>query len=131
MILSIISLFSALSAQASGPESNLKCMAEFRTVDANKIAIVKQQPLAITGKWPNVVKHEATLEGRFFSINEDLENSDIFAIIGREADLTKGIVTRSALDSSGRFSSTEVDGQTTYKLICTGQPANILVRQRY
>lgn len=117
-MLTIILSLLALNPAHADETGLMKCTGQYRKVETNGSVTDKVEPLAVVGKYPGLIKHELNLEGRQFAIQEDLKTGDILSFIVQLADNSKGIVGRGALDSTGRYTSTDVDGSVIYRLVC-------------
>ncbi len=113
-LLAVSLVTSSVSLAAS---ADISCKAIYRTLDEKNNTVEREQaltPRTIAGD----VKHEADFEGKFFSVLQDGKSGDLFAQITAAPDYLKGSVVRGALDSSGRFTSTEVVGPTIHRIEC-------------
>lgn len=107
------------------PAPKVDCIAQYRTVLASNQVVFKEERLIIGDILPGFIRHELTdLEGKYFSVNEELDSGDLLLQIVQSPEYLKGTVSRARLDTNGRTAITEVDNQTTYKLECRRKPVN-------
>jgi hypothetical protein len=106
-----------LLAQADAPKSQISCIAIFRTLDRKNNTVERSADVPVRTVIGDALKHEAGFEGKFFRLTEE-KNGDLFAQITSAPDFTRGTVARGAADSLGRFTVTEVNGPTIYRLEC-------------
>lgn len=109
-----------LLAHADAPKSQITCTAIYRTLDEKNNTVERSTEVPVKNVLGESLKHEAGFEGKFFSVTEE-KNGDLFAQITSGPDYTRGTVVRGSADSLGRFTATEVNGPTVYRLECARQ----------
>lgn len=117
-------LLSVLAATAvfAAETGTLECKAIYRKTDPNTGRSVENLvDMPITFAMGGMIKYEADLEGRAFTVTEEKGNS-LLGQITQAPDYTKGIVSRGATDTLGRFTLSDVDGFTVYRLECKKLP---------
>jgi hypothetical protein len=107
-----------LLAHADAPKSQISCTAIYRTLDEKNNTVERSTDVPVKTVIGDTLKHEADFEGKFFTLTEE-KNGDLFAQITTAPDYTRGTVVRGAADSLGRFTATEVNGPTIYRLECS------------
>jgi len=110
-------LLPLLLAHAEAPQSQITCTAIYRTLDDKNNTVERKADVPVTKIVGDTLLHEAELEGKSFTLNEE-KNGDLFAQITTGPDYTSGTVVRGVADSLGRFTATEVNGYTIYRLEC-------------
>jgi hypothetical protein len=115
-MISVLALVLGLPVHADAPKAQMACTAIYRTLDAKNNTIERSADVPVKTVIGDQLKHEADFEGHFFTMTED--HGDFFAQITTAPDYTKGTVVRGGPDSLGRFTATEVDGPTIYRLEC-------------
>lgn len=111
----LLSLLFSLHAAAA---PKLSCTATYRTLDKNQQSVVKTISMEVVAPAPGYTRHEASLEGKYLSVLEEPGSDDALTQITHEPDYTRGSVTRSAPDSRGMISLSEVVGATVHRIEC-------------
>ncbi|MCO5142255.1 MAG: hypothetical protein M9962_04100 [Oligoflexia bacterium] len=114
-------------AQANMTTGTLNCKAIHRTLDQNNRDVVQTKEIPIVLVAGNMVRYQVDLEGKSFSILEDVVSGELLAQLTLAPDYTKGSVVRGSVDATGRFNLSEVDGTILHKMECkkispTNQP---------
>ena len=117
MTLALLLILNSHPSFAHPKSPGVACTAIFRSLDSKNESIEQKKRLAPSAAIGSDVKLEADLNGRHFSATEEA-NGDLFAQIISAPAYTKGSVFRGALDSQGRFSSSEVIDATVYRIEC-------------
>jgi hypothetical protein len=100
---------------------SLECKAIYRATDAQNHTTEKTVGMDVSLARGGMIKYEADLEGKHFSLIEE-KGSSMLAQITTAPDYTKGVVSRAEPDSSGRITLTEVDGFTIHRMECQKLP---------
>lgn len=118
LLLSVLTATAAFALETG----TLECQAVYRKTDPNTGRSVENVVnMPITFAAGGMIKYEADLEGRAFSLVEE-KGSSLLAQITQAPDYTKGIVSRGTLDNANRFNLSDVDGFTVYRLECKKLP---------
>ena len=107
-MLFLLTIFT-LSAQAEAPKPSLECRAIYRRTDVKTNRTTEQVvAMPVTFTMGNIIKYEADLQGRAFSLQEESGES-LLAQITQAPDYTKGLVSRGAVDKNGSFNLSDVE----------------------
>lgn len=118
LLLSVLATAAVLATETG----SLECKAVYRKTDPNTGRTTENVVnMPINYAAGGVIKYEADLEGRAFSLMEE-KGSSFLGQITQGPDYTKGVVSRGLTDESGRFNLTDVDGFTVYRMECKKLP---------
>lgn len=105
-----------LSQMALAADGATTCKAIYRTLDEHRNSIEQVVELK-SQRIGSVLRHEADLQGKFFSVVEQADGNLLLQIT-TAPDYTRGSVTAVRPDESGAASLSEVNGVTVHRLEC-------------
>ena len=107
-------LSASLGLAATSP-GNLDCKAQERATNAaGQVVVNNAQMVAVLS--PPVVKYSVQIGEKAFSVTEGIDS--LLGQIISGPDFKSGFVVRGNVDLDGRFTLTEVNELTTYRIEC-------------